>query len=245
MPRSRRRGGEVAALGEDHERVVLVEAAWPARRSAPRGPRPAAGLGEMNRAGIRCRTTSIAGSQARVSLRTTRGSRSYQCISAWISVNESPGPGVPAADQQRRARVRVRASGPSVSIRSAQHPPGLAEEHPHHALHQVVVDALEVRRPDPPAEARGEPEPEQDDQQQRSRRSGRGSSTHSSRSARQPAGQQRRERGGRRSARAAAVTQQHRGQRDHRRRDHAAAGSRPGSRRLTASVRRGRPTLAS
>ena len=43
-------------------------------------------------------------------------------------------------------------SGPSVSMLEPQHPPGLAEEHPHHALHQVVVDALEVRRPDPPAE---------------------------------------------------------------------------------------------
>ena len=66
----------------------------------------------MNRLGSRLRITSMAGSQARVSLSTTRGSRPYQCISAYISVNESAGPGVPAAHQQRLPRVRVRAPGP-------------------------------------------------------------------------------------------------------------------------------------
>ena len=151
MPRVRRPVGEVAALGEDHERVVLVEPASPGRRSAPRGRRRPAGV--MNRAGIRCSSTSIIGSQASVFLRTTRGSRPYQCISAWIRTNESPGPGVPAADQDRQAGVRVgaRAVGDDVEV---QHPLGLAEEHPHHALDEVVVDALPVRRAQPRARSR-------------------------------------------------------------------------------------------
>jgi len=34
----------------------------------------------------------MAGSQARVSLSTTLGSRPYQCIRAYIKMNESPGP---------------------------------------------------------------------------------------------------------------------------------------------------------
>ena len=107
----------------------------------------------MNRAGSRLSTTSMTGSQASVSLRTTRGSRSYQCISAWISVNESPGP---AWRQATRSGTPGWASGlgPSVSMLQPQHPPRLAEEDPHHALHQVVVDALEVRRAHPAAEAR-------------------------------------------------------------------------------------------
>ena len=77
------------------------------------------------------------------------------------------GAGVPAADQDRLARDGRRVSGRRSRSVSAEHPPGLAEEHPHHALHQVVVDALEVRRPDPPAEPGGQPEPEQHHQQQR------------------------------------------------------------------------------
>ncbi len=57
------------------------------------------------------------GSQARVFFSTTRGSRAYQCINAWISVNESPGP---ACRQATRIGTPGCASGvgPSVSMRS-------------------------------------------------------------------------------------------------------------------------------
>ena len=59
----------------------------------------------------------IAGSQAIVSLRTTRGSRRYQCIRAYISVNESPGP---ACRQQTSSGSPGNASGvgPTVSTLS-------------------------------------------------------------------------------------------------------------------------------
>ena len=57
----------------------------------------------------------MAGSQARVSLRTTRGSRKYHAISVWISTNESP---APACRQQTRiGRPGCAAGvGPSVAI---------------------------------------------------------------------------------------------------------------------------------
>ena len=72
----------------------------------------------MKRAGIRASSTPIIGSHAIVSLSTTRGSRPYQCISAWISVNESPGP---AWRQQTRSGLPGWASGdgPSVLISRA------------------------------------------------------------------------------------------------------------------------------
>ena len=150
----------------------------------------------MKRAGIRCSTTSITGSQARVSLSTTRGSRAYQCISAWTSMNESPGPGVPAAHQQRPPGVRVRARARRSSIRRPQHPPGLAEEHPQSrpapgrsGCPRSTASGSASRSPRPPTARTARPAA-------RSRRSGRGSATHSSRSARQRPGQQRRERGG-------------------------------------------------
>ena len=59
----------------------------------------------------------MAGSHARVSLSTTRGSRPYQCISAYISVNESAGP---ACRQHTRSGSPGNASGvaPSVTILS-------------------------------------------------------------------------------------------------------------------------------
>ena len=194
IARSRRCGGEVAALGEDHERVVLRRARWPAPRSVTRGPRPRPGLGEMNRAGIRCSSTSIAGSHCRVSLRTTRGSRSYQYMSAWISVNESPGPACRQQTSSGVAGVRVRRRPLGGDV-EPQHPLGLAEEHPHHALHQVVVEPLPVRRAHPPAEAGGQPVAEHDHEQQRVDRRRRGSTIQSRRSAPPAAGQQRRERG--------------------------------------------------
>ena len=71
---------------------------------------------------------------------------------------------VPAADQQRLAGVRVRGRAGGLDGQ-VEHPLGLAEEHPQQALHEVVVDALEVRRPHPPPEARRDPQPEQDDEQ--------------------------------------------------------------------------------
>ena len=57
----------------------------------------------------------MAGSHCRVSLRTTRGSRPYQCISAYISVNESAGP---ACRQHTSSGSPGNASGgvPSVTI---------------------------------------------------------------------------------------------------------------------------------
>ena len=84
--------GEVAALGEDHERVVLVEVAGEVADLGLHVAARGRGLAEMNLLGSRVSSTPRAGSQASVSLSTTRGSRPYQCISAYISVNESPGP---------------------------------------------------------------------------------------------------------------------------------------------------------
>ena len=91
MPRRRRSGVKLPPSGK------ITNASFsssPRARSAICDSKswPLRGLVEMKRAGIRLRMTSTAGSQASVSLRTTRGSRSYQSIRAWISVNESPGP---------------------------------------------------------------------------------------------------------------------------------------------------------
>ena len=74
MARSRRAGVKLPPSGKITNaslasRPVASAAICDSRSS------PAAGLGEMNFAGIRRRITSIAGSQARVFLRTTRGSR--------------------------------------------------------------------------------------------------------------------------------------------------------------------------
>ena len=123
---------------------------------------PPLGCGEMNRLGTRLRSTSIAGSQARVSLSTTRGSRPYQCISAYITVNESPGPACrsrPAAGGRGRRR-----GGTLGDDLEPQHPAGLAEEHDQVGLRDVVVDPLEERPPDEVAEAGGDPQAEQLDQ---------------------------------------------------------------------------------
>ena len=81
IPRSRRRAVKLPPSGKItnasfSSRPVASSAIWSST------PAPSLGLGEMNLAGIRCRSTSMAGSHARVSLRTTRGSRSYQCMSA-------------------------------------------------------------------------------------------------------------------------------------------------------------------
>ena len=51
-------------------------------------PRP----GVMKRAGMRCSSVSMTGSQASVAFSTTRGSREYHAINVWIRVKESPGP---------------------------------------------------------------------------------------------------------------------------------------------------------
>ena len=107
----------------------------------------------------------MAGSQARVSLSTTRGSRPYQCISAYISVNESAGP---ACRQHTSSGSPGNASGarPSVTILQPRDPAGLAEEDDQVGLHDVVVDPLEVRPPDPVARTRRDPQPEQLDEHQ-------------------------------------------------------------------------------
>ena len=93
-------------------RPVASDAIWDSRSS------PAAGFGEMKRAGTRLRITSIAGSQARVFFRTTRGSRWYQCSRAYISTNESPGPAWRHITSTGPSGTRD-GCGPSVRIRSA------------------------------------------------------------------------------------------------------------------------------
>ena len=57
----------------------------------------------------------MAGSHASVSLSTTRGSRSYQCISAWMSTNESPGPACRQATRIGRPGW-ASGAGPSVTM---------------------------------------------------------------------------------------------------------------------------------
>ena len=81
MARSRRPGVKLPPSGKITKASL---ASSPVARSAIWSsiPSPAAGLGEMKRAGMRCSATSMAGSHTRVFLRTTRGSRWYQCISA-------------------------------------------------------------------------------------------------------------------------------------------------------------------
>ncbi len=75
-------------------------------------------------------------------------------------------PGVPAAHQDRPARVRVGGRARDLD-REVEHPPGLAEEHPQRALDEVVVDALPVRRADPAAEPGRQPVAEQHHEQDR------------------------------------------------------------------------------
>ena len=79
----------------------VASAAISASRSTPRP-------GVMKRAGTRCSSVSITGSQASVALSTTRGSREYHAIKVWISVKESPGP---ACRQQTRIGTPGCASG--------------------------------------------------------------------------------------------------------------------------------------
>ena len=80
---------------------------------------------------------------------------------------------------ERVARPRVAAHHEHRSVRHArrvrpvgadpqrEHAPGLAEEDDQRALDEVVVDAGEVRRPDPPAEAARDPQAEHHREQQR------------------------------------------------------------------------------
>ena len=157
--------GEVAALGEDHERVVAVE------------------VGGQRRDLLLER---VAGSLAGLRGDEARRDPPQQDVDDGV-----PGQGVleddarlpvvpvhqrvhehervtrarvPAGDEQRGAGVGVR--GRSVGDdREPQHPPRLAEEGPHHPLDQVVVDALPVGTPDPPSAPAGQPEPQQHRQQ--------------------------------------------------------------------------------
>ena len=66
-----------------------------------------------------------------------------------------------AAHHQHRPVGHPRRVRPVGADPQRQHPPGLAEEDDQRALHQVVVDAGEVGRADPPAEAAGQPQAEQ------------------------------------------------------------------------------------
>ena len=117
----------------------------------------------MNRFGSRLSSTSTAGSQSSVSLSTMRGSRSYQLTSACISVNESPGPACRQKTSSGAPGMGVRGRAHGLDLQP-QHPPRLPEEHHEEGQHDVVVDPLEARRADPPAEAGADPEPEQLDQ---------------------------------------------------------------------------------
>ena len=74
--------------------------------------------------------------------------------------------GVPATGPAAAARRTTSAAGPRRRPARAA-PAGLPEQDLQEPLHQVVVRPLEARRPDPPAEAAGHPQPEQHDQHHR------------------------------------------------------------------------------
>ena len=178
---------EVAALREDHEGVVLVEPGGQRRRSASSRRSPAPGSGVMKRAGMRCSSTSIAGSQARVSLSTTRGSR---CVPVHQRVDEHERvarPGVPAADQQRRARegVRRRAVDLDASGAAPAGPRGRGSTarpaRGRSGCPGSTASGSASRSPRPATARTGRPAA-------RSRRPGRGSATQSRRSGRQRPG---------------------------------------------------------
>ena len=81
MARSRRRGVKLPPSGK------ITKQSFSSRllASSPTSEStllPDPGFVEMNRLGSRLSSTPMAGSQARVSLSTTRGSRWYQCIRA-------------------------------------------------------------------------------------------------------------------------------------------------------------------
>ena len=158
-------GREVAALGEDHERVVLVQAGGQGgdlalqvlaggrvgrdeARGDPAQDHPDGGVPGQ-------RVLEHHARLARVVV--------HQGVHQDERVARA---GVPAAHQDRPARVRVRGRARDLD-REVEHPPGLAEEHPQRALHEVVVDALPVRRADPPAEPGRQPVAEQHDEQHR------------------------------------------------------------------------------
>ena len=151
--------GEVAALGEDHERVVLVEVA---------GQVAHLGLEVVARGGM-------AGDEPARQPRQQHPERGvpgeglleHDPWLAAVPVHQGvhqrervTGPRVPAEDQQRLARERVRARADGLDLQP-QHPARLPEEHDQVGLHDVVVDPLEERPPQEQPEPRGDPEPEQ------------------------------------------------------------------------------------
>ena len=163
IPRSRRRGVKLPPSGKItnasfSSSPVASSAIWSSMRS------PAAGFGrdEPGRDPVQQHVDGRVPRQ-----RVLEDDARLAVVPVHQRVDQREGvarPRVPAADQQRLAGVRVgrRAGGLDGQV---EHPPGLAEEHPEHALDEVVVDALVVRRPDPRPEARRDPQPEQDDQQ--------------------------------------------------------------------------------
>ncbi len=210
--------GEVAALREDHERVVRVE---------PRGQLRDLVLDALSRRRVRRDEAGGDPVQQHVDGRVPR-QRVLQydarltVVPVHQGVDQREGvarPRVPAADQQRLARVRVgrRSRGLDGQV---EHPPGLAEEHPEHALDEVVVDALVVRRPDARPEARRDPQPEQDDQQHAL--ADQVQDQHPQQAQRSPAArQQRRQRGG------GDQPQRERDADQHRHQDHDGRGDQP------------------
>ncbi len=159
------RGGEVAALGEDHEGVVGVQPGGEGgdlRLEVLPGPRvggdeagrdPAQDHvdGRVPREGVLEDDARLAA--VPVQQRVHQGERVAR-------------PRVAAADENRPLGVPV-GCRPVGADPQCQHPARLAEEADQRELHEVVVDAGEVRRPDLPPEARRQPQAEEHEQQQR------------------------------------------------------------------------------
>ncbi len=157
--------GEVAALGEDHEGVVVVEVAGEGGDvvlevgAGRRGRREEAGRHPV---------------EQHVDQRVPgQGVLEHHAWLAVVPVHQRveqhqrvPRPGVPAGDQEREARVgvRLRAVGDHAQV---EHAAGLGEQDPGHALHEVVVQALEVRGAQAAAAAAGQPVAQQDREAER------------------------------------------------------------------------------
>jgi hypothetical protein len=124
--RCRRCGVKLPPSGRSRRRRSRRDRGQPAICARGRSP---CRVGEMNRPAAGAGPRRCIGSQARVSLSTTRGSRLYQCISAWMSVNVSPGPACRQGDQDRHPGVRVRRRARSRSAAAAPST-GLAERSP-------------------------------------------------------------------------------------------------------------------
>ena len=167
MARSRRPGVKLPPSGKI---TNASSSSRPVARCADllaRSTRRPSGAGAMNRFGSRLSSTSIAGSHCRLSLSTIRGSRSNQLTSAWIRMNESPGPACRQSTSSGRPGSAVSGSVPTTSMLSRSVHRACQNSTRRNAAGQHVVRALEGRRPHPPAEAGGHPEHEEREQRGR------------------------------------------------------------------------------